>query len=200
MRGRSLAGTAWQIHTGSLLRATSVEELVWWQMIMQPIPQEALERLGIEIWQDERLEAGANLTEATARLWPLVIHMADLAQLPEAEGVGEGLILDHVEEMMGRVNSAAQPAVDAASALLTRIIDVLEGQPPDQLGSLTTVANALQEFLSLVLPSEEFEGSATLEVREFRQWSERLHQALDFALTAQLAWATTVVGDSTTAR
>jgi hypothetical protein len=188
IRGKSLNGTAWRLNTSMLTRTESTENLSWLQLLMQHMPPRALELLGIEIWNDERLVLGNRLIETSAKLWPLIVHVAELAEIPEVEGVGEEIALRHINEMMTEVNDSAQPVIDAATALLDSIINALEDRPSQVDRSYITATEALRSFLPAVLPTQDFQGNATLEVRQFRQWAERLSEGMQYALVAQLSW------------
>lgn len=196
LRGKSLSGMAWNVHTGLLVRAGSLEELGWVQLQMHPIPEEAKVQHGFGRWDDPRLAPGNDLAEAAVRLWPLVLHMADLSQLPEIQGAGEELAIRHVEEMMSRVNAATQSVIDAVAELSSAIGDVIGEKGGGSAESKVDAFEATKMLYSAVLPTKGFEKSAVLKVRDFGPWSERLREGLRYALIAQLAWASAVLVDT----
>lgn len=194
VRGQSLAGMAWRVRTASLIRAGGVKDLGWMQLSMQPIPTEELAQLEIRIWKDERLALGTRLAEATDQLWLLVMHMAEMSELPEVSGFGEILALHHIDETFSRVSAAAQAVQDTIDVLASAISDAIDSQQVPSSGSLHLAFEALKELQQVVLPAGHFDGNAKLEVRQFRPWAQRLREGLRYALIAQLSWATVVLG------
>lgn len=193
IRGQSLNRMAWRVNTSLLTRAESIEDLSWLQLLMQPIPQETLDQLRIRVWDVQSLVLGTRLVEATNRLWPLVVHIAELSGLPELEGVGEDLTTRHLEKLMTEVNDALQTAIDEAAAMVSAVNDAID-RHQEPLGSLVVLAlEALKELHQTLLPTEDFDYSATLSVSQFGAWAARLREGLRYAHIAQLAWASAVL-------
>jgi len=193
VRGKSLTSAAARAITATLTRADEANAISPWNLIPQAIPSQAIRNLGLSTWDDPRLHVGFRLTTAANELWTLAAHVHDLVGLPELDELGGEIVRQHLVRISDRLNDALQALLSARTEMIGAI-NTVPSVELERRQHLALTAEALDAILPSVLPAKDLQESASLELRAFGDWSERLrNDGFRFASIAHLAWSSDVL-------
>lgn len=191
VRGRYVSPVAWRISLPVIIEGSS-SELGWWNYAQHPIPADSLKELRLEGWDVPELSGPANLTQSTGSLFYTAGHIRDFGRLPDLDERGVSQLQAYLDRAVKRLSEALQMALDAETELFASY-NALSEEELEEHPALTQAVLAATNLHKLILPSDDFEYSKTLNLGELTEWAERLEQAPSLALEASLFWAADVL-------
>jgi hypothetical protein len=189
IRGKSLNAEAWHININILTVGEKEEELKWWNLIRQPIPQQAFAESGFEVWNVPRLETGGRLSESVMTLSVLVAHIRDLACIPDADEQGTEQLHEYFQQVQGQVTQAYQEIFDSVTAI-TSICNELTPSDYENRPNLVAVMQGLAELQDIFF---DFKTEFSLTTQEIVEWAPQLEKARDTAFAIYLFWVADVL-------
>lgn len=189
IQGKSLNAEAWHISINILTVGEREEELRWWNLIRQPIPQQAFAELGFEIWNFPRLKSGGKLSESVTALSVLVAHISDLDHLPDADEQGTEQLHEYFQQIQVHVTQAYQEIFDSVTAIDSVCNELTpsdyEGRP-----NLIAVMQGLAELRDIFF---DFKTEFSLTTQEIVEWVPQLEKARDTAFAIYLFWVADIL-------
>ncbi|OPY71254.1 MAG: hypothetical protein A4E63_01602 [Syntrophorhabdus sp. PtaU1.Bin050] len=192
VQGKSLSGTAWK---WSLLSILYNEELRWWQLAPQPVPQDALAKLNIALWDDPRLEPGERLLTSYGELTAYISHIADFLRLPQEmlDKQGTAILQEYLDGIKGSINRACQSLLDSISVIANAISESKERMENHPF--LISTAQELAGLLGAILPSADSEKIFRLDLAGFGEWSKQLAKANEKIMKIYLSWISDMISN-----
>ena len=177
--GRALDASAYRLDTEWL--QTDERPNDWWRFVPAQRPRDFNESFAPPTWDAEPATEAASLVSAVADVWALAAHLADLVELGDIEGPGEGIIAQHLADTSTLQSSRLQAAIDALSALLERV-------SADTAGSEAAahLVEACREIHEKILPPGFAEGEGRMRLSEIDAWRDSVADARGLAVAARL--------------
>ena len=165
VRGKCLDVTAWHVSLPVLLSNKETNELGWWNLVQQPIPQDAWAKLGLEIWKVPQFEFALRFLKSTAELSLLAAHIRDFERLPELDNLGLELLQSHIHSVTVKMADAFEASQKAAADLIN-IFEKVSETEYDHRSNLMAAMQALNDGWNNVSPVSDFNGKVTLDLEE----------------------------------
>lgn len=194
VRGKCLDATAWHVSLPVLLSNKETNELGWWNLVQQPIPQDAWAKLGLEIWKAPQFEFALRFLNSTAELSLLAAHIGDFERLPELDNLGLELLQSHIHSVSAKMANAFEASQKAAADLIN-IFEKVSETEYDHRPNLMAAMQALNDGWNNVSPVSDFNGKVTLDLEELVEWAKRLENAREKAFMVYLFWVADVLDE-----
>lgn len=194
VRGKCLDATAWHVSLPVLLSNKETSELGWWNLVQQPIPQDAWAKLGLEIWKVPQFEFALRFLNSTAELSLLAAHIGDFERLPELDKLGLELLQSHIHSVSAKMANAFEASQKAAADLIN-IFEKVSETEYDHRPNLMAAMQALNDGWNNVSPVSDFNGKVTLDLEELVEWAKRLESAREKAFMVYLFWVADVLDE-----
>lgn len=189
LRGKSIAGVAWQWHTATLIKDAP---LSWWQVVPVPIPLPVLEQLNISIWKDERLQLAQSFLSHISDLTTYATHVRDLLRAPEFDDEGTEQIRAYALFLGERMSEIFQAVIDSYTDMLNQFTQLSTDEQMDRPNLFVSI-RLLTELKDNLLPTSDYGDSTAMNLPAMAEWAERLIAARERAGLAYLFWMTDVV-------
>lgn len=194
VRGKCLDATAWHVSLPVLLSNKETNELGWWNLVQQPIPQDTWAKLGLEIWKVPQFEFALRFLKSTAELSLLAAHIRDFETLPELDNLGLELLQSHIHSVSVKMADAFEASQKAAVDLIS-IFEKVSETGYDHRPNLMAAMQALNDGWNNVSPVSDFNGKVTLDLDELVEWAKRLENAREKAFMVYLFWVADVLDE-----
>lgn len=160
-RGKCLTPVAWRISLPVILQTDISAGLKWWNLAQHQIPVEALEQLGLRIWDIPKLAPARNLLQSVGVLFYIAAHIRDFRRLDEIDDEGIRLLQEYVDRLSKKISEALQLAFDT-EVELAELINVLEESELTARPALIDMAQTLPKLHEVISPSTEFQNHEAL--------------------------------------
>lgn len=191
-RGKCLTPVAWRISLPVILQTDISAGLKWWNLAQHQIPVEALEQLGLSVWDIPKLAPARNLLQSIGVLFYIAAHIRDFRRLDEIDDEGIRLLQKYVDRLSKKISEALQLAFDT-EVELAGSINVLEESELTARPALIDMAQTLPKLHEVISPSTEFQSHEALTLEGLIKWADRLEQAPQLALICSLDWTSDVL-------
>lgn len=191
IRGKSLNAEAWHININILTVGEKEEELRWWNLIRQPIPQQAFAESGFEIWNIPRLETGARLSQSVTALSLLVAHIRDLDRIPDADEQGVKQLHEYLQQVQAQITQAYQEIFDSVTAIAS-VCNELTPSDYENRPNFVAVMQGLSELRGIFF---DFKTEFSLNTQELVEWAPQLEKARNTAFAIYLFWVADVLDE-----
>lgn len=192
VKRKSLNGTAWRISLTVLLSNDEQLELKWWNLVPHPIPPDALTELRLTTWVEPRLEVAHKLIASVSQLSLFAAHIRNFERLPDLDEQGEKEFQEYIQRLVDPTSEALQLVLDTKVEIL-KILGEFSPDDYENSPNLETVVAALQALHDQVLPTANFQGQVTMDLKEIVEWGNRLETGKQYAFLAYLFWASDIV-------
>ncbi|MCY7385042.1 MAG: hypothetical protein LH628_21170 [Microcoleus sp. CAN_BIN18] len=192
VKGKSLNATAWRISLTVLLSNDEQLELKWWNLVPHPIPPDALTELKLTTWAEPRLEVAHKLIASVSQLSLFAAHIRDFERLPDLDEQGEKEFQEYIQRLVAPMSEALQLVLDTEVEIL-KILGEFSPYDYENSPNLATVVEALQALHNQVLPTANFQGQVTMDLKGIVEWANRLETGKQYAFLAYLFWTSDIV-------
>lgn len=188
LRGRTIAGEAWQLPT-LLLSNGQDEVLGWWNDVPKPISVASLSELKIERWSAPILTPAETWHKATAKLLLISQYCISLGELRDLDDLGVELLGAHIGVLLEQFLISLGEAVSAAEQLAMLVGSAATEEDANRY--LPVVAGSLAGFANLGLAELDPQAQA-ISLCDVVEWSDALQRGVACATVGYLSWASFV--------
>lgn len=200
IQGNCLADKAWRVDSDTLLWGSSEGKLGWWNFVAQyPIPEDALIKLNINIWDMPQLEVATRFAQNTFKLSLQLASIKDLERLPELDDQGIKQLGVYVQKLMDEISIVAQIVLDSAAEMMN-IFEKLSRSDYCNHPNMVESMKALIEMGKYMTPVPNPQGKITLELRTIFEWADKLNEGRTYAIIAYLFWVSDVISENKSER
>ena len=192
VRDRVLDRSAWRLLTfAAILSDKDLAEFPW-QLVPLPIPLEAWEALGMDLWNLEDIRLAEHFSESVAGLFLCVSQLGEFKGMPELPDSAFPFAQQYFERQGQEINTHLQAVYDAGAEMGDRF-DELSKPEQDEREYLSEAMAGLAEVHQLVRPSNESNGGQAFNIGELADYAQRLEQAQQLTVVIKLFWIADVL-------
>jgi len=187
IQGHSLSMKAWKIQTWSLLQQKLFKP-AWWHYVLHDVPVDTWRQLELSVLHSPGLETPAAVVAGLSALHMYVMHMHDLARVPESLRSDSDYFREYTERVLRTMSLVVEETRAAVSSMRERTRGCTQADLVSRpaLGEIVTLLPAIEENARM---PKDLCGKRPLHPGVLSDWSERLHTALSAAEMALLHWA-----------
>jgi len=191
VRGKLLAAQGWRLFLSTFLGTDETLELQWFHLFPYPIPQDAWNQLSLATWEDSRLEVASQLLQSTSELSLLIAHICDFEEIPDDGQINQQL-QNYVQSLSSRISATFESVWNLAEEIVNR----LQNQDFELAAhheQLLIVSESLQELITNLRPTSNFDGTVRMNLESTMEWRNRLEICQESAFRIYLSWVSFIL-------
>ncbi len=193
VQGKSLDGFAWFWSTIQLISASgSIQDDGWWNLVPEPISSELLQKMDIELWENDQFDNAKTFRDGFAELLSIILHLADLTRANMPDEQAYKIYENHSEKMVDQLRSARDKFLGKASTM----VDICNSMADELLEANPHLIEASSSIVEIFndLNAVDFSDDANEEnFQKLRKWSNTLQVAMEKAEIVRLCWISGVL-------
>jgi hypothetical protein len=186
VRGKLINRLGWNLLTESAMNGVSPDAA--WSYVPQEIPAVALQTFGLTEWDNPDIILATTLSVSVASMAILGSQLADIVRTPSIEDVVMQSVQKSIDHRTTMFSQCLQSACDTITAMLEKI-NMHNASPQIQHRLLfAKYTQALHDLHELILPFSGFNGTHSIKMNDFPEYSQRLQDAFTKADYMRLLW------------
>lgn len=189
-KGKLLEAQAWIISIYKFINELGGDQgLAAYNLIPQQIEQEALEALGLKVWEPALLNDAKLFLQSAATLQVRLRHLVQVGDMPDLDDTGSEIVQSWFEKTQGAGSQELQQLFDKSNLLISAHNQLVNGEEETYANEYLQVAyEQLMEVYNQFFPEELEDGKVHLTHEAMKKWQEQLLSVQGTVFVIYLYW------------
>ena len=190
--GQMINENVWALFTSlTILKESSISEQKWANFVPKPLAADAVEQLGLAIWDLPEIENANQLSLAVSSTMLVASQIAEFENLPDLSEAGERLLIDHSLTYSKMLSEWLQMFLNDSDTLIESFNALSESEREDHPDRVEAVS-VLVEVVEVVRPPD-WTDEQHLNLNEIVEYAQKLSTVFVPAEIARLFWIADVI-------